>query len=858
MPNAQQAYTYRAGQKIVLEKQPNQFVVRALPDELADIGISEAEQVSSASSRVTTHSDELEPLMSRSRDVAPTHHAYYEAETGQEFLITDRVFVTFQEPLSTEQVDEFAGRYGLIKTATYGDRDYLFQLTDHTGMNPVKLVVTLTEQEPLVESAEHDLNQRMTTYQLALPTDPAYARQWHLHTRFSDSAFDPRSSAQCEAAWKLLDDFGNEDVVVGVTDDGCKLNHPDFNSSGKFATWGYFRGTRLITSADIDANPSEMYKPGANHGTSCAGVIAGEVDAVLTVGAAPGCRLLPIQWESSGPSLFISDSKLLTVLNLVADKVDILSNSWGGVPLSVWTPQVVNRITELASNGGRRGRGIVFLWAAGNENCPIQHTASTDVPYTSGWEPRPAGSLVWVGVETARQFRNNLVGVSGLMHVAALASTARRSHYSNYGTGIMICAPTSNTHKYRRSTVRGLGITTTMGEVGSVTESFGGTSSATPLVAGIAALTISANPELTALEVVSILKQTASKDLSLEGYPRTPPANFDPDPTWDVSPIAPFDRGDFTNTSGADGTWSPWFGHGRVDAQKAVAEALRKRGPSARETFRKASTPALAIPDNRSAGVRDTIRFTDAAAISSVKVHVDITHNYIGDLRVTITGPQGTLVVLHDQTGGNTDNIRRTFDPTQTPALSALVGQSLQGDWTLHVQDLAAADVGRLNRWELEIEGQPDALVELEDAPGTVIPDDDETGIERTLTATSTGRIKEVEVTVEILHTYIGDLVVELISPAGASVTLHDRAGGQADNLFKTYAQATTPQLQSLRGEAIQGAWRLKVSDREAVDVGKLKRWALKIMREPQGEMSPNNTARRADLDTAAGRSFAP
>ncbi len=528
--------------------------MRALPEELADVGISNAEQVSSASSRVTTRSGNLESLMSRSRHVAPTHHAYYEATTGQEFLLTDRVFVTFREPLSAEQVDEFAGRYGLIKRVAHGDRDYLFQLTDHTGMNPVKLVVTLTEQEPLVESAEHDLNQQVSTYQLALPTDPAYTREWHLHTRFSNSDFDPRSSAQCEAAWKLLDDYGSEDIVVGVTDDGCKLNHPDFNSPEKFASWGYLRGARLITSADIDANPSEMYKPGVNHGTWCAGVIAGEVDAVLTVGAAPGCRLLPIQWESSGPSLFISDSMLQSVLNFVADKVDILSNSWGGVPISVWVPQVVNRITELARDGGRRGRGILFLWAAGNENCPIQHSASTDVPYTSGWETRPTGPPVWVGVKTARQFRNNLVGIPGLMHVAALASTARRSHYSNYGTGIEICAPTSNSHKYRRATVRGLGVTTTTGEAGGVTESFGGTSSATPLVAGIAALTISANPELTALEVASILKQTASKDLSLEEYPRTPPANFDPNPVWDVSPVTPFHRGAFIDTGDADGT----------------------------------------------------------------------------------------------------------------------------------------------------------------------------------------------------------------------------------------------------------------------------------------------------------------
>lgn len=572
MPHDMQTYTYRAGKKILLEKRPDEFVVRALPEELETIGITDAEQVSSSSSRVTTRTSDLEPLMSRSRNLAPSHHSYSVAETGQEFLITDRILVTFRETPSSEEVDAFAGRYGLLKLAAYSDRDYLFQLTNHTGMNPVKLVVKLMEEEDMVELVEHDLNQRMNISQFTLPTDPAYARQWHLHTQLSHPDFDPRSSACCEEAWQLLGHFGSPDIVVGVTDDGCKLNHPDFDSPNKFAGWGYFRNSRLITNTDIDADPDQMYKFRANHGTSCAGVIAGEADAVLTVGAAPGCLLLPIQWESSGASLFISDSKLLTALDYLADKVDILSNSWGNVPINTWAIQVVNRIKELAQTGGRRGKGIVFLWAAGNENCPIQHEADMDVPYTSGWQ----GGLVWVGVETARSFMNNLVGIPGLMHVAALTSTAQRSHYSNYGTGITICAPTNNIHKYHRLTVRGLGITTTTGAAGNITDVFGGTSSATPLVAGIAALILSANPNLTAVEVVSILKQTASKDLNLETYQRTPPANYDSDTTWDVSPIAPFNQGDFMDIGDPDGNWSPWFGHGRVDAAAAVAEAMRR------------------------------------------------------------------------------------------------------------------------------------------------------------------------------------------------------------------------------------------------------------------------------------------
>src|SRR5262245_42901648 len=49
--------------------------------------------------------------------------------------------------------------------------------------------------------------------------------------------------------------------------------------------------------------------------------------------------------------------------------------------------------------------------------------------------------------------------------------------------------------------------------------------------------------------------------------------------------------------------------------------------------------------------------------------------------------------------------VRHTFNLTSTPGLGRLAGQSLNGDWTLHVQDLAAADARRLNRWELEIVG---------------------------------------------------------------------------------------------------------------------------------------------------------
>ena len=231
--------------------------------------------------------------------------------------------------------------------------------------------------------------------------------------------------------------------------------------------------------------------------------------------------------------------------------------------------------------------------------------------------------------------------------------------------------------------------------------------------------------------------------------------------------------------------------------------------------------------------MRDKITIASATLISSVKVSIDITHTFIGDLRLTVTAPSGTAIGLRDRNGGNAQNIQKTFDLTSTPTLGSLAGQSAKGDWILLVQDLAAADTGRLNRWELEIKGQQDAFVSLSETPGITIPDNSLTGIERTLSATESGTVKDVEIAIDITHTFIGDLQVSLVSPAGTVVPLHQRTGDDADNLIKTYTTATTPQLQALRGQPVQGAWRLRVNDLEKADEGKLNKWSLKIAREP-------------------------
>lgn len=249
------------------------------------------------------------------------------------------------------------------------------------------------------------------------------------------------------------------------------------------------------------------------------------------------------------------------------------------------------------------------------------------------------------------------------------------------------------------------------------------------------------------------------------------------------------------------------------------------------QTIRYESTPGLNIPDNRAEGVTDTITINQAAIITSVKVTLDITHSYRGDLQVTLLTPWADAILLHPRNqGGSADNIQRTIQESDLPTLATFHGRSVQGTWRLLVQDLAAADVGMLNRWVLEFTtGVISQDVVLEESPGTHIPDNNPVGIERALVTNASGTVGSVEAFVDISHSYIADLRVCLISPAGTEVFLHDQTGGSGDNIVKTYTVATTPELGSLVGQPIQGNWRLNVSDRVARDFGKLNSWRVVI-----------------------------
>jgi len=77
-------------------------------------------------------------------------------------------------------------------------------------------------------------------------------------------------------------------------------------------------------------------------------------------------------------------------------------------------------------------------------------------------------------------------------------------------------------------------------------------------------------------------------------------------------------------------------------------------------------------------------------------------------------------------------------------------------------------------------------------------------------------------VEVHIVHTYIGDLVVDLVAPDGSVYNLHNRAGGSADNINQTYTV-------NLSSETANGTWNLRVRDAASLDTGRIDTWTLDL-----------------------------
>jgi subtilisin family serine protease len=620
--------------------------------------------------------DRLEACLHRLRQqpqVQFASHVYSLAHSPQTWIyLTEQITLQFAPSLGPAQRDALIQQQGLAILSPLAGLPHTFicTVTAQASENPIKIANRLMAGSEVLTA---EPNVVITTAPLYRPQDGLYGQQWHLSAA---NSVDVRADADIavESAWDIT--VGTRSVVVAVSDDGFDLNHPDLQGLGK-----------IIAPTDLKARDAVPLPAGSNesHGTACAGLAIGEENQAGIVGVAPGCGFMPIRTTG-----FLDDRAIETLFQWAVNQgAAVISCSWSAAavyfPLSLRQRQALTQ----AATQGRGGKGCVIVFSAGNANRPVSGTIQErDWPQNA-----LSGNTTWL---------SGFAVHPDVIAVSACTSLNRKAAYSNWGEHIAVAAPSNNAPPNMalpsvgtvstgpeiktRLTGRGMVTSDRLGSDGysrsAYTQTFGGTSSACPVVAGVAGLVLSANPDLTAREVKQILQETADKI--------TDPA---PDPQLGFS-YGTYDQNGH----------SQWFGYGRVNAARAV-QAARRRAEQRRyrQTVVRTDAAAAAIPDGQPQGLTRSVLCSERSLVQDVQVQIKINHDHLGDLSLTVLAPSGESVLLQGRTLGNQQYLDMLYTLKTTPTLRQFLGLSAAGTWQLQVIDHAPGHGGTLVEWQLTL-----------------------------------------------------------------------------------------------------------------------------------------------------------
>ena len=469
----------------------------------------------------------------------------------------------------------------------------------------------------------------------SIPNDEVFDDQWHLqNTGQTSGTFG--EDANVTSVWNSYTGNG---IIISVVDDGLDKDHPDISPN--------YSPNHSYDWCNNDADPTPTSNNG--HGTAAGGVAAAAGNnSIHVAGAAYDATLA----GSTLIACWAGDSTEANALSFMNNETHIYTNSWGpsdnGQTLDAPGPLMLAAFENDAYDG-RNGLGNIITWAAGNG------LTSNDNANYDGW----ANSRFTIAV-------------------SAITHYGEQSYYSEPGASILVAA---------HSNGDGEGITTTdihddpdttsddAGyDNGNVTNSFGGTSSATPLAAGVIALILDANENLTWRDVQHILVNSARMN--------------DPnDSSWGI------------NDAGHD--VSHKYGFGAIDAGSAVslAENWTNVDEELNLTFGPYS-PSFTIPTSTNSWSEFDVQITDEISLESIDVIVDIDHSSRGDLDIVLESPNGTeswLAEEHNDAGNDYSNWM--FNTVHHWDESSL------GTWKLKIRDTTSGTSGTLNSWQMIIHG---------------------------------------------------------------------------------------------------------------------------------------------------------
>lgn len=403
-------------------------------------------------------------------------------------LYTENLFVKFTDATDPNDCLAALREAGLTvkELVRYATNAYFVQAPEGTGQEVFEIAERLLKRPDVEYCHPETIRPRARK--------GVFSQQWHLK-KTTVGGVAVNAHANVEAAHQITRGAG---VTIAVIDDGIDIDHPEFAGANKIVA------PRDATENTGDPRPKDdnpMYPD--NHGTACAGVscAAGVLGAC---GVAPEARLMPIRLSSG-----LGSQNEANAFYWAADHgADVISCSWGPPDGNWWDkndpahgqkvplPANTKLAIDHAITKGRDGRGCIILFAAGNGREPIEN--------------------------------DGYASYDKVIAVAACNDRGLQSVYSDFGSAVWCAFPSSDqgypAFNHQDPLTPGIWTTDRVGGAGYnkgqassgdadglFTNSFGGTSSACPGAAGVAALVLSVSPALKHHEVKDLFKRACDR-----------------------------------------------------------------------------------------------------------------------------------------------------------------------------------------------------------------------------------------------------------------------------------------------------------------------------------------------------------